>query len=70
MSEFSPIWGGNEGYGAGDDMKLDKGLGSLPRLSPGTSARSAGSFKGPRSQQKWGQKWQRNKILRSLSRCP
>ena len=24
MSEFSPLWGGNEGYGAGDDMKQDK----------------------------------------------
>ena len=23
MSEFSPIWGGNEGYGAGDDVKQD-----------------------------------------------
>ena len=52
----------------GRKKKLDKGLGSLPRLSPGTSARSADSFKGPRSQQKWGQKWQRKEILRSLSR--
>ena len=60
--------GGNEGARACDDEKLDKGLGSLPRISPGTSARSAGSFKGPRSQQKWGQKRQRNKILQSLSR--
>lgn len=31
------------------EMSDYKGLGSLPRLSPGTSARSAGSFKGPRS---------------------
>ena len=26
MSEFSPIWGGNEGYGAGDDVKQEKAL--------------------------------------------
>ena len=62
------LLGENEGYGTCDDEKQDKGLGSLPRISPGTSARSAGSFKGPRSQQKWGQKRQRNKILQSLSR--
>ena len=24
MSEFSPIWGGNEEYGAGDDVKQEK----------------------------------------------
>ena len=33
----------------GRKSKLDKDLGSPPQLSPGTSARSAGSFKGPRS---------------------
>ena len=33
----------------GRKSKQDKEPGSLPRLSPGTSARSAGSFKGPRS---------------------
>ena len=27
MSEFSPLWGGNEGYGACDDDKRDKGRG-------------------------------------------
>ncbi|WP_268824307.1 hypothetical protein [Oscillibacter valericigenes] len=27
MSEFSPILGGNEGYGAGDDVKQDVGRG-------------------------------------------
>ena len=27
MSEFSPILGGNEGYGAGDDVKQDMGRG-------------------------------------------
>ena len=26
MSEFSPIWGGNEGCGAGDDVKQEKAL--------------------------------------------
>ena len=26
MSEFSPIGGGNEGYGAGDDVKQEKAL--------------------------------------------
>ena len=26
MSEFSPIWGGNEEYRAGDDVKQEKAL--------------------------------------------
>ena len=50
-----PLPGISDGFGpvlrlcGGRKKKLDKGLGSLPQLSPGTSARSAGSFKGPRS---------------------
>ena len=43
------LLGGNEGYGACDDEKLDKDLGSPPQLSPGTSARTApaGAFRRP-----------------------
>ena len=45
MSEFSPLWGGNEGYGACDDDKPDKSRGRrwLPR--PVTSSRSAGRYR-------------------------
>ena len=44
MSEFSPLWGGNEGYGACDDDKRDKGRGRRWRLRPVTSSRSAGRY--------------------------
>ena len=44
MSEFSPLWGGNEGYGACDDDKPDKGRGRRCHLQPVTSARSAGRY--------------------------
>ena len=50
-----PLPGISDGFGpvlrfcGGRKKKLDKEPGSLPRLSPGTSARSAGSFKRPRS---------------------
>ena len=43
------LLGENEGYEACDDEKQDKDLGSPPRLLQATTARSAGSFKGPRS---------------------
>ena len=46
MSEFSPIWGGNEGYGAGDDEKQDKHQASSVTPCSVTSARSAGSYGG------------------------
>ena len=55
MSEFSPIWGGNEGYGAGDDVKQDKHLASCVTPCSVTSARSAGSYGGFRGVPKWGQ---------------
>ena len=55
MSEFSPIWGGNEGYGAGDDAKQDKEQASSVTLCSVTSARSAGSYGGFRGVPKWGQ---------------
>ena len=34
MSEVSPIWGGNEGYGAGDDVKQSAMVLSTPHESP------------------------------------
>ena len=43
MNEFSPIWGGSEGYGDSDDVKQDKHQASSATLCPITSARSAGS---------------------------
>ena len=43
MSEFSPILGGNERYGAGDDVKQDKEQASSATPCSVTSARSAGS---------------------------
>ena len=46
MSEFSPILGGNEGYGAGDDVKRDKEQASSATPCSFTSARSAGSYGG------------------------
>ena len=55
MSEFSPIWGGNEGYGAGDDVKQDKEQASSATPCSATSARSAGSYGGFRGVPKWGQ---------------
>ena len=55
MSEFSPIWGGNEGYGAGDDAKQDKQQASSATPCSVTSARSAGSYGGFRGVPKWGQ---------------
>ena len=44
MSEFSPLWGGNEGYGACDDDKPDKSRGRRWLLRPVTSSRSAGRY--------------------------
>lgn len=55
MSEFSPIWGGNEGYGAGGDVKQDKGVASEVPLPPVTTARSAGSYGSFSGDRKWGQ---------------
>ena len=55
MSEVSPIWGGNEGYGAGDDVKQDKEQASQATPRSLTSARSAGSYGGFRGVPKWGQ---------------
>ena len=55
MSEVSPIWGGNEGYGAGDDVKQDKHQASCATPCSVTSARSAGSYGGFRGVPKWGQ---------------
>ena len=55
MSEFSPIWGGNEGYGAGDDVKQDKQQASSATPCSVTSARSADSYEGFRGVPKWGQ---------------
>ena len=51
----------------GRKKKLDKEVPSLPHLSTGTTARSAGSFKGFRDCRKWGQKQREKEILRSLS---
>ena len=56
IREFSPIWGGNEGYGAGDDVKQDKEQASSVTPCSVTSARSAGSYGGFRGVPKWGQK--------------
>ena len=55
MSEFLPIWGGNEGFGAGDDVKQDKEQASNATPCSLTSARSAGSYGGFRGVPKWGQ---------------
>ena len=55
MSEFSPIWGGNEGCGAGDDVKQDKQQASSVTPCLVTSARSAGSYGSFRGVPKWGQ---------------
>ena len=55
MSEVSPIWGGNEGYGAGDDVKQDKQQASSVTPCLVTSARSAGSYGGFQGVPKWGQ---------------
>ena len=55
MSEFSPLRGGNEGCGACDDDKQDKGRGRRRLLRPVTSARSAGSCEGFAVYQKWDQ---------------
>ena len=55
MSEFSPILGGNERYGAGDDVKQDKQQASSATPCSVTSARSAGSYGGFRGVPKWGQ---------------
>lgn len=56
MSEFSPVLGGNEGYGAGDDVKRDKGQASSATPCSVTSARSAGSYGVFQGVPKWGQK--------------
>ena len=55
MSEFSPIWGGNEGYGASDDAKQDKQQASSVTPCLVTSARSAGSYGSFWGVPKWGQ---------------
>ena len=55
MSEFSPICGGNEGYGAGDDVKRDKEQASSVALCSVTSALSAGSYGVFQGVPKWGQ---------------
>lgn len=55
MSEFSLGLGGNEGYGAGDDVKQDKEQASQATPCSVTSARSAGSYGGFRGVPKWGQ---------------
>ena len=55
MSEFSPIWGGNEEYRAGDDVKQDKEQASSVTPCLVTSARSAGSCGGFQGVPKWGQ---------------
>ena len=55
MSEFSPICGGNERYGAGDDVKRDKEQASSATPCSVTSARSAGSCGGFGGVPKWGQ---------------
>ena len=56
MSEFSPILGGNERYGAGDDVKQDKHQASNATPCSLTSARSAGSYGSFQGVPKWGQK--------------
>ena len=55
MSEFSPVLGGNEGYGAGDDVKRDKEQASSVTSCSVTSARSAGSYGSFQGVPKWGQ---------------
>ena len=55
MSEFSPILGGNERYGAGDDVKQDKEQASSATPCSVTSARSAGSYGSLQGVPKWGQ---------------
>ena len=55
MSEVSPIWGGNEGYGAGDDVKQDKEQASSVPPCSVTSARSAGSYGSFQGVPKWSQ---------------
>ena len=54
MSEFSPLRGGNEGCGACDDDKQDKGRGRRRLLQPVTTARSAGSYGSFSGDRKWG----------------
>lgn len=45
MSEFSPLWGGNEGYGVCDDEEQEKALALLWR--PGIHFRpQCGQFPG------------------------
>ena len=58
MSEFSPLRGGDEGCGACDDDKQDKGRGRRRLLQPVTTARSAGSYGDFYVAVKWGQKQQ------------
>ena len=45
MSEFSPLWGGNEGYGACDDEEQEKALALLLRLG-GHNRPQCGRFQG------------------------
>ena len=44
MSEFSPLWGGNEGHGVCDDEEQEKAL-TLLCARAVTTARSAGGFR-------------------------
>ena len=46
MSEFSPIWGGNEGCGAGDDVKQEKAL-ALSVRQGGHNRPQCGRFQEP-----------------------
>ena len=50
MNEFSPIWGGSEGYGDSDDVKQDKGPQSLMRAARPQSPAVRG-FSGKRKPQ-------------------
>ena len=45
MSEFSPLWGGNEGCGACDDEEQEKALALLLRLG-GHFRPQCGRFQG------------------------
>ena len=42
MSEFSPLWGVNEGYGACDDEEQDKAVSSPPLTPPRNAGRDKG----------------------------
>ena len=44
MSEFSPLWGGNEGYGAYDEEEQDKGKASSATPLAGHNCPQCGQF--------------------------